>query len=245
MSLLLALVLAQAVPALPGDPRLVTVPYRENAVVRLIGRAGVESTILLADDEHIENVAIGDANAWQVTPNRRANMLFRKPLGQRARTNLTVVTDHHTYFFDLVAAPGARAIYGLHLAYPEVPHKAEAPPPPAPLTGEEAALIHGEATAAPVDPARLDTGFVLRGAHDLLPARVFADGHDTYVAWPKGVALPAVLARDARGGEGPINYAMRDDMIVIEGVPDTVVLRTGKRVATIEHQHQTPQAATP
>ena len=27
--------------------------------------------------------------------------------------------------------------------------------------------------------------------------------------------------------------------------PDTVVLRTGKRVATIEHQHQTPQAATP
>jgi type IV secretion system protein VirB9 len=245
MSVLLALILAQSAPTLPGDPRLITVPYRDTAVVRLVGRAGVETTIMLADDEHIENVAIGDANAWQVTPNRRANMLFVKPLGQRARTNLTVVTDRHTYFFDLVAAPGARAIYGLHLAYPDPPARTVPPPPHAPLTGEEAALIHGEASAAPVDPARLDTAFVLRGARNLWPARVFADGHDTYIAWSRGVALPAVLGRDARGTEGPVNYAMRDDMIVIESMPDTVVLRSGKQVATIEHQHRPSQVPPP
>ena len=237
MSLILALMLAQSVPALSGDPRLITVRWRDNAVVRLNGHAGVEATIRLASDEHIENVAIGDANAWQVTPNRRANMLFVKPLGPRSRTNLTVVTDRRTYFFDLVAAPGARAIYGLRLAYPEEPAK-PLPPGPAPaLTGEEAALAHGAPAPAPVDPASLDTAFTLRGAAELRPARVFGDGQATYIAWPKGVALPAILGRNDHGVEGPINYAMHDDMIVVDGAPDTIVLRTGKLVATIEHQH--------
>jgi len=237
MIVALALLLAQAAPALPGDPRLVTVLFRENAVLRLTGRAGVEATVMLGPDEHIENVAIGDANAWQVTPNRRADMLFLKPLASRARTNLTVVTDRHTYFFDLVAAPGARAIYGLRLTYPAEPAKPAPPPPPAPLTSEEAALAHGEHAAVPVDPATLDLGFAVHGAHELLPARVFADGRATYIAWPKGVALPAILGRNAQGVEGPINYAMHDDMIVVDGTPDTIVLRTGKQFAVIEHQH--------
>ncbi len=234
MSLVLALMLAQAAP---GDPRLVTQRWHENAVVRLVGRAGVEATVILGSDEHIENVAIGDANAWQVSPNRRANMLFLKPLSPRARTNLTVVTDQRTYFFDLVAAPGARAIYGLRLTYPEPPAKPAAPVAPPPLTSEEAALAHGSPAPAPVDPATLDNAFALRGARDLFPAKVFADGQATYIAWPKGVALPAVLGRNARGVEGPINYAMHDDMIVVDGVPDVIVLRTGKLFATIEHQH--------
>jgi type IV secretion system protein VirB9 len=234
MSLLLVL-LAQA-----ADPRLITVPYRETAVVRLTGRAGVQAAIILDADEHIENVAIGDANAWQVTPNHRANMLFVKPLAARARTNLTVVSDRHTYFFDLVAAPGAPPVYALRLAYPAEARKEAPPSPPAPppLTAEETALAHGE--PPPVDPATLDYGWVVRGAHELAPSKVFADGHSTYIAWPKGMTLPAVLGRDQTGAEGPINYAMHDDMIVIAGTPHAIVLRSGKLVATVEHQDSRP-----
>lgn len=241
MSALLGLLLAQALPATPGDPRLITVRWHDNAVVRLNGHAGVETTVTLANEEHIENIAIGDANAWQVTPNRRANMLFLKPLSPRARTNLTVVTDRRTYFFDLVAAPGARAVYGLRMAYPDEPARPAPPPAPVALTGEEAALTKGPGAPAPVDPATLDHAYTLHGAHELLPAQVFGDGQATYLAWPKGVPLPAILGRNERGVEGPINYAMHDDMIVVDGTPDTIVLRTGKLVATIEHRHQ-PQA---
>ena len=67
-------------------------------------RAGLQATVAFADNERIENVAIGDSNSWQVTPNKRANLLFVKPLAARARTNMTVVTDRHTYVFDLVTA---------------------------------------------------------------------------------------------------------------------------------------------
>src|SRR5688572_24217852 len=70
-------------PALAEDPRLVERLYSEDEVVRIEGRANVQATIRFAADEHIENVAIGDSNAWQVTPNRRANLLFIKPLSER------------------------------------------------------------------------------------------------------------------------------------------------------------------
>ncbi len=49
------------------------------------GRANVQATIRFGEDELIENVAIGDSQAWQVTPNKRANLLFVKPLADRAR----------------------------------------------------------------------------------------------------------------------------------------------------------------
>ena len=72
------------------------------------GKPKVQATIRFAEDESIENVAIGDSNAWQVTPNKRANLLFVKPLLTRVSTNMTVVIDKRTYLFDLVASPAAQ-----------------------------------------------------------------------------------------------------------------------------------------
>ena len=49
-------------------------------IVQILGKAGIQSTIEFAADERIENVAVGDSSAWQITPNRRASLLFVKPL---------------------------------------------------------------------------------------------------------------------------------------------------------------------
>src|SRR5690606_27195983 len=95
-----ALLAAIGAPALAEDARIVERMYDPNEVVRVEGRAGVQATIRFAEDEHIENVAVGDSQKWQVTPNKRANLLFVKPLTERAMTNMTVVTDKHTYLFD-------------------------------------------------------------------------------------------------------------------------------------------------
>ena len=233
----LALMLAVAMPAHAADPRLVILPYRDNVVVRLSGHAGVQSAIAFGDDEHIENVAIGDANLWQVTPNKRTNILFVKPTAPRARTNLTVVTDQHSYFFDLAAAPGARATYLLRFTYP-TPPKPPAPPPP--LTADEKAVASGTPAAQPIDPAVLDFGWRMQGKPALLPTRVFSDGRDTYLAWPEKAALPAILAGDGKSGTndeklGPVNFATKGGILVVEGVPARLVLRAGKDSATIEH----------
>ena len=100
---------AGALLALPGlaaaqDARIVEKFYDAGKVVRIEGKTKVQATIQFAEDERIENVAIGDSEAWQVTPNKRANLLFVKPLAPAASTNMTVVTDRRTYLFDLVAS---------------------------------------------------------------------------------------------------------------------------------------------
>jgi len=116
---LLPAVLALGAPVAlaQNDPRLVTLAFNETEVVKLHGRMGVQATIAFAEDERIENVAVGDSQKWQITPNKRANLLFAKPLDPTATTNMTVVTDQRTYLFDLVASLKERPVYMLRFTY--------------------------------------------------------------------------------------------------------------------------------
>ena len=89
-----------------GDPRIQTVLYDADQVVQLQGTPGFQIDVEFAADEAIENVAVGDSAAWQVTPNRRGDHLFVKPLLSGVTTNMTVVTSARTYFFELVRLSG-------------------------------------------------------------------------------------------------------------------------------------------
>jgi type IV secretion system protein VirB9 len=216
-----------------ADDRLSSRLYNSDEVVRIDGRAGVQATIAFAEDEHIENVAIGDSNSWQVTPNKRANLLFVKPLNARARTNLTVVTDRRSYFFDLVAAPTARPMYLLRFTYPAEPKVQQAKPASPALTAEETLAARGE---HPVDPATLNYAWGTRGKAALLPSRVYDDGRTTYLGWTPGSPAPAILVRNEKGEEGPVNFSVRGDLIAVDGVPGLIVLRSGKDMATLEYR---------
>jgi type IV secretion system protein VirB9 len=229
--------LALASPALAEDARLVSRLYNPNEVVRINGQTGVQASIAFAEDEHIENVAIGDSASWQVTPNRRTNILFVKPLNARAHTNMTVVTDRHTYYFDLVAGAGAHPLYVLRFTYPEpsatTPGSSAAS---AQLTATESQVIADPAASAPVDPASLNFAWQTRGKARLFPARIYDDGSSTYVSWPVGSPIPAILIDDGRGNEGPVNFAVRGDVIIVDGVPSIIKLRSGKDLATLENR---------
>jgi len=238
-----ALLLAPAA-AEAGDARLVTRPYNAEEVVRIAGRAGIQATIAFAEDEHIENVAIGDAATWQVTPNKRANLLFIKPLSPRARTNMTVVTDRHTYLFDLAADPRAEPLYVLRFAYPDEPRRSAGQGQPG-MTEDEAQALAGKVEDSTPDPARLNFAWKSKGKPALIPARVYDDGRSTYLAWAPRVPLPAIQIRDAAGVEGPVNFAVRGDMIVVDGVPREIVLRSGEDSATLTNRGpvRTPRTA--
>jgi type IV secretion system protein VirB9 len=216
---------------LADDARIVEKFYDAGKVVRIEGRTKVQATIQFAEDEHIENVAVGDSEAWQVTPNKRANLLFVKPLAPTAATNMTVVTDRHTYLFDLVATPAAKPLYVLRFTYPEEP-KETGPQLAggAPSTDELAAATDPQAVT---DPAALNFAWAGKGDRKLLPARTYDDGTATFLAWPAGNPVPAILIKDAEGTEGPVNFTVRGDVIVVDGVPREIVLRSGKQAATL------------
>jgi type IV secretion system protein VirB9 len=232
------------------DARLVERLYDPATVVRIEGRPNVQATIRFGDDELIENVAIGDSNAWQVTPNKRANLLFVKPLQPRAATNMTVVTTEHTYFFDLVANPKSQEpLYQLAFTYPK-----EAKPAPGAKTDANASAAPARPTdvelaaatdpASVVDPADLNFAWAGAGNKKLLPSRIYDDGESTYLKWSAGTPIPAILIKDKQGTEGPVNFAVRGDVIVIDLVPKEIVLRSGRDMATIANNGPTrPSAA--
>lgn len=225
-----ALVLALAAPALADDPRLVERLYDPSQVVRIDGRPNVQATIAFAEDEHIENVAIGDSQSWQVTPNKRANLLFVKPLSSTATTNMTVVTDRHTYLFDLVASPRAKALYVLRFTYPEESGTKEPLLAGGPSDVEVAAATDPYAV---VDPAALNFAWEAKGDRKLVPARTYDDGEATFLAWTAGEPVPAILIKDFEGTEGPVNFTVRGDVVVVDGVPREIVLRSGNDSATL------------
>ncbi len=223
-----------AVPSTAADSRIVTRRYNAEEVVSISGRSGVQASIVLAEDERIENVAIGDSTSWQVTPNKRANVLFVKPLSPKAQTNMTVISDRRTYYFDLLAGRGASPLYVLRFSYPNEPKAPATAPAAGPaVTETEALAAAGKVQEATIDPARLNFAWQTSGKSVLLPVRVYDDGQSTFLSWDAKTSIPALQVRNEAGVEGPVNFAVRDDVVVIDGVPDLIVLRSGKNVATL------------
>ena len=231
-----------AVPAQARDARLTQRLYNADEVVRIDGRIGVQATVAFAEDEHIENVAVGDAESWQITPNQRANLLFVKPLAATARTNMTVVTDRHTYYFDLVANPRATPVYALKFTYPAEP-KPAASTPAAALTDAEREALNGD--LSPVDPAQLNFAWSASGAAKLKPSRLYDDGQSTYAVWAADAPIPAILVVNEKGEEGPVNFSVRGDTIVIDGVPSRIVLRVGRDRAQLDYKGPGPKPQSP
>ncbi|WP_121120228.1 TrbG/VirB9 family P-type conjugative transfer protein [Croceibacterium ferulae] len=248
LAALLVATVPAAQPAWAEDRRLVEHFYNAEEVVQLQGRANVQAVIRFAENEHIENVAIGDSQSWQVTPNKRANLLFVKPLADRAATNMTVVTDKRTYLFDLVASPANRnPTYLLAFTYPEEPKDDEpqlagAAPAPVPNALEVAAVTDPYAV---IDSARLNRAWRAEGEPQLLPRTIYDDGDATFLSWPAGTPMPAILIRDLEGTEGPVNYAVRGDKIVVDGVPRQIILRSAKDVATLFNEGPVRTRAEP
>jgi len=245
-------VLALAMVASPAftapDPRLRSVHYEANQVVSVQGRLGFQSMIQFAPGEEIENVAVGNSEAWQVTPNKRANLLFLKPLATKARTNMTVVTDQRVYLFDLsVAAGRGEPVYNLSFTY-DAP-KAVAPPVQTrqasaapvmtamPVSWAAAPGFAALSPSAPAPNAKLNYAWKAKGDKDLMPRKTYDDGRSLFLEWPAKTPLPALLTPGPDGMEGPLTYRQVGKLIVVDQVPATVVIRLGKEQATLFNKH--------
>lgn len=201
----------------PGDPRIHVVDYDPAEVVELRSALGFQLSVEFDPAEKIENVAIGDSLGWQVTPNRRANLLFLKPMSARPPTNMTVITNLRRYNFQLsVQKQATRGLpFSVRFLY-AVPAMAiiEVPPPPPP-------------------PVERNAAYSYEGSGKTLPVKVFDDGQDTYFSFRREEDLPAIYAVDPDGGESLVNSRERDGYVVIDRVARGFVLRRGGEVTRI------------
>ncbi len=228
MRLALAIVAAvfAAIAPASADPRIRSVVYSSDKVIRLVGHYGYQIAIEFPAPDRIESVAVGDSLTWQVTPNKRGNVLFVKPVDEGDATNMTVVTTERYYTFELIAkrrtpeTPASEITYLLRIEQPTAA-TAEADP----VLLQEPSFLER--------PAAVNERYTYSGSKENLPSRVYDDGVSTLFEWPRGVETPAIFYRRPDGGESIVNYSYKDGAIVVHQVAPEFILRNGREITQI------------
>lgn len=199
-----------------GDPRLQTLSYDPGQIVQLQGAPGYQLTVELSPDEQVQNVAVGDSGAWQVSVNKAGDHLFIRPSQAGVSTNMTVITNIRVYNFDLIplAQPTPDMAYTVKFKYP-------AAPAGAPSEMEKRAAV-------PRIPGR----YRIEGDRGLRPSKVTEDGFRTYITWPADLPIPATFQIGDNDEERLVNGSMRGDRFVVDGVARKLIFRIDQKVAS-------------
>lgn len=215
---------SEVVPS-PGsfDSRIRTVTYNPNEVVLIRGYYGFAQVIEFSSSEKIENIAIGDSLAWQVSPNEAGNRLFLKPVEQNAQTNLVVITDKRSYAFELVGSQGrgGAATYTVRFRYPQdIQAQLQQQFAKAEEKRQEEVVPDNQ-----VSPEQWNLEYSFQGDPKSAPLHVFDDGKFTYFQFRDRQEVPAIFLVGEDQNESLINFHVRDKYVVIQRTGQQFTLR--------------------
>jgi type IV secretion system protein VirB9 len=124
--------------SMPTDNRMKRVVFQENNVVPIQGMTFTTTQIQFGERERIMDIEGGDTAAWMVTYHPELpNIVFIKPTLFNSSTNMTIITNLHTYYFHLTSNKKldknpTQQTYALKFVYPVViRHKKSAKSTPA------------------------------------------------------------------------------------------------------------------
>jgi type IV secretion system protein TrbG len=184
---------------------------------------------------------IGDAVRWKISPalsgadDRKTSHLIIKPTQAGLDTNLVVPTDRHTYHLRLVSSFD-RYVSSVAFFYPEEGVQTWNEFDQSVASG--AARMATVSTAGgrdnptvPVNHLNFDYRItVVKGKPRFKPLRAMDDGYRTYIAMnedlPRGRA-PALIAISRSGAEQMINYRLKGNIYVIDGIAHELALISG------------------
>lgn len=216
------------------DPRIQTVKFTGEDVIRVTGAEGVVTTIELGKGEQIKDFAMGDREAWHAAI--QGNLFVFKPKDVRAGTNLTLFTDRRAYLFQLRVAPrGTRQVaYWVRLQYPEQ----EGGTPEA-VAARQAAVRQQqvrEDLGGVAGEGALNHDYWIVGPGELQPLAMHDNGRQTFLRFSAAHPLPAAFVIEADGSESLVDYHVEGDTMVLHRVVRRVLLRRGALVAGITNR---------
>jgi len=208
------------------DHRVHLITYQPDQVYVFTGYYRYASQIEFSPDEEIKTISMGDSTAWMLNPS--GFRLFLKPLEQDATTNMTVITNLHTYLFELHAKEtddidDKDMIFVMRFVYPE-----------GDPAGQTVSHFLDSVPSPESNPGLYNTNYTISGADVIAPIRIFDDGQFTYFQFrDKNADIPAFYMVDAHGDESIINYRTRGDYIVVERVARKFTLRHGTDIVCV------------
>jgi len=225
----------------PSDPRIRTIDYDPQQVVRIVGVFRTATQIRFSPTETILHVALGDTSSWEVAP--ETNILFAKPTTPRAPTNLIVTTrteagETRHYTFELTTRAGASSrsapdtFFVVQFRYPEAEKR------------QLQAVLSAEAQALEqkVLKLRLDRGvlegprnlaYELQGSSAIAPSEVTDNGRFTVLRFPGAQPVPAVYAIAPDGSEALVPFDVRGEFLVVHQTAAQLRLRKGREVLCV------------
>lgn len=215
--------------ALALDARIERVSFEDNNVVAVHASTFTTTQIRFGEQEVIENIQNGDVDAWTVSVQPGlGNMLFLKPTVVGSDTNMTVITNRHSYYFHLMSAAhdlgkAGHETYAIHFEYPKVKQRA--------LLAHLKSNQHHALKPGLAGKRGPDYHFDYRVSGDprLRPVRVFDDGRFTYLQFPAHQPIPAIFAvNNAKGDESLVNVRREGEFIVVQQLAPQFTLRQGK-----------------
>lgn len=211
----------------PGDGRVRYVAYDAANVVHINGYFGYQTFILFSEGEVITDLGSGDNDAWSIGVIQAKNGFFIKPKGNKASTNLTVITNRRHYMFDLIhheqkgGKKEAPPYYMVRFTYPgdEAQKRAS-------KAERERVQQHldRQATNTP-----LNYNYWYDGSDALKPIQAWDNGTFTYLRFAPGRDFPSVFMANEEDPEieSTVNLHVEGDTLVIHKIAEMLVLRKG------------------
>jgi type IV secretion system protein VirB9 len=218
---------AQMLLTTPTDPRIRSLLYVPDQVVRVRGWVGYHVDLEFESGESF--VTLGGGDLAGLVYGAYSNHLVLKPKAPSLRTNLTVFTNKRTYVIDYAVSAGRpdpvtdELVYSLRFNYPPI----AGPTLPEQITQDLAA-----SPAARFQ--NLDYWYC--GNSLLQPVAVSDDGVHTRLRFGPSAELPAIFVRSEDGSESLLNYSMDGPDMVIHRLARHFILRRGKLVGCVTNQ---------
>jgi type IV secretion system protein VirB9 len=231
--------------------RIKSFTYNESNVYVIRTKFGYQTNIVFGPKEEIQTISVGDRSLWQIIPS--GNRLFIRPMNDDISTNMTLITNKHTYEFDLksVDKKNESNIYVARFTYPEetpiagsldnvhddvqgVPYGDSAEYKNAGGTTGSVANAAKNKQEAPIsgvpaaNPAHLNYSYTYAGPDSLAPLQVYDNGKSTFIKYQdSNQQKPDVFIIGANGKEIPANVTLQQDSTIVVGnIANEMLLRS-------------------
>jgi len=225
---------------------------------------GYQTNIVFDPKEEVQTISVGDRSLWQIIPS--GNRLFIRPMTENISTNMTLLTNKHSYEFDLKSVPAKNEsnVYVVRFTYPEkiaplVDNYAYAPTSvaaaytpvqtltePKPVITPEAPKLAAPEVASPSSigllPIRYNYSYTYAGPDALAPLQVYDDGKSTFIKYKEmAKKAPAVYSIDSSGKETPVAATVKGPSLVIDNVASELALRSSDGEIRVYNESLSPR----
>lgn len=243
------------------DPRMRSLAYDPNQVVRLSTAVGATLVIRFGSSETVTAVAVSNSKDLAALP--RGNYLFFKASQILPSQPVIVLTASDAgmrrYVFSISTKAMSRLdqeqpdlYYSVQFSYPddeaaarrkEAEQKAATRRRRAEVEYQQRTLEVLKRPAA--NPASDNWHYVAQGDRSLLPIEVFDNGFTTVFRFPGNVRIPSIYTINPDGKEATANYSVKGDYLEVSVVSREWRLRDGSTVLCIWNTAYNPVGRKP